>query len=206
MPGPATQVASVSASVSTSAGASGGPAATSAAGTSTTGLASAEAQARRTPDRVALVAGSERLTFAELNARANRLARLLVARGAGPERRVVVALPRTADAIVALLAVFKSGAAYVPVDPDAPAQRRAYLYRDADPVAILDEPPTAEQLRAISCFELDARGAPFSKKELKARYNKLAKLYHPDRAGGNAEKFAEVALAYKALVNIAKNC
>ncbi len=84
-----------------------------------------EAQARRTPDVPAVVAGDTVLTFAELNARANRLARRLVAAGAGPERVVALALPRTADAIEAILAVHKAGAAYLPLDPDQPAERTA---------------------------------------------------------------------------------
>ncbi|GGS49643.1 non-ribosomal peptide synthetase [Actinokineospora fastidiosa] len=93
-----------------------------------------EAQVARTPDRTALVAEDGRVTFAELNARANRLARYLLARGAGPERVVAIALPRTMDAIVALFAVLKAGAAYLPVDPDYPRARVDFLLADARPV------------------------------------------------------------------------
>ncbi|WP_143678566.1 AMP-binding protein, partial [Streptomyces rhizosphaericus] len=69
------------------------------------------------PDAVAVCCGEVVLSYAELNARANCLARLLVAAGAGPERLVAVCLPRSVDLVVALLAVVKSGAGYVPVDP-----------------------------------------------------------------------------------------
>ncbi|WP_215543874.1 non-ribosomal peptide synthetase [Amycolatopsis sp. CA-230715] len=93
-----------------------------------------EGAVARTPDASA-VAGA--LTYRELNLRANRLARMLIARGAGPERVVALALPRTADLVVAVLAVLKSGAAYLPVDPDHPAARVAYLLDDADPVLVL---------------------------------------------------------------------
>jgi amino acid adenylation domain-containing protein/non-ribosomal peptide synthase protein (TIGR01720 family) len=99
-----------------------------------------EAQARRTPDRTALVCGAERLSFAELDRRANRLAHRLVAGGAGPERVVAVALPRTAEAIVAQLAVFKAGAIHLAVDPTLPAARRAQLVEDSHAVLVVDRP------------------------------------------------------------------
>ncbi|MBI0384135.1 AMP-binding protein, partial [Streptomyces albiflaviniger] len=84
------------------------------------------AQAARTPSAVAVVSGGVELTYAQLEARANRLAALLTARGAGPERLVAVALPRSADLLVALLAVLKTGAAYLPLDPEHPRDRIAY--------------------------------------------------------------------------------
>ncbi|MEU8048202.1 amino acid adenylation domain-containing protein [Micromonospora echinofusca] len=95
------------------------------------------AQAAATPDRTALVAGDAMLTFAELDRRADRLATLLVARGAGPDRYVALLLPRTSESIVALLAVLKAGAAYVPVDPDLPARRVAAMLADSGPVAVV---------------------------------------------------------------------
>ncbi|HET6705648.1 amino acid adenylation domain-containing protein, partial [Amycolatopsis sp.] len=81
------------------------------------------AQAAATPAATALVAGPDRMTFAELDARADRLAGRLRARGAGPERLVAVALPRSAGAFVAMFAVLRTGAAFVPIDPDQPARR-----------------------------------------------------------------------------------
>ncbi|WP_112264135.1 non-ribosomal peptide synthase/polyketide synthase [Lentzea terrae] len=97
-----------------------------------------ERQAVRTPDETALVCGAERHTFAELDARANRLAHRLIAEGARPETLVAVRLPRTADFVVAVLAVFKTGAAYLPIDRDLPAERVELLLRDAEPVIVLD--------------------------------------------------------------------
>ncbi|MGX1315217.1 amino acid adenylation domain-containing protein/non-ribosomal peptide synthase protein (TIGR01720 family) [Streptomyces calvus] len=97
-----------------------------------------EAQAARTPDATAVVYEGTELTYAELNARANRLARLLAAQGAGPERHVAVSLPRSADLVVALLAVMKSGAAHVPVDPDYPADRIAHILGDSRPAVVVD--------------------------------------------------------------------
>ncbi|WP_194927931.1 AMP-binding protein, partial [Catenulispora pinisilvae] len=82
-----------------------------------------EEQVRRSPEAVAVAFEGEQVSYAELNVRANRLARALVARGAGPESLVAVALPRSVELVVALLAILKSGAAYLPVDPEYPADR-----------------------------------------------------------------------------------
>ncbi|GAA3031109.1 non-ribosomal peptide synthetase [Actinokineospora globicatena] len=90
-----------------------------------------------TPDAVAVVFGDESATFAEVDARANRLARLLIARGVGPETLVGLAVPRSVDAVIALLAVWKVGGGYVPIDPSYPAERVRYLLDDSRPVVVL---------------------------------------------------------------------
>ncbi|MEV4461708.1 amino acid adenylation domain-containing protein, partial [Microbispora sp. NPDC049633] len=131
-----------------------------------------QAQVARTPDATAVVFGERMLTYAELNARANRLARLLVEHGAGPERTVALALPRSEHLIVALLAVLKTGAAYLPVDPDYPAERIRLMVEDACPVSaivttetpvlppqgmsrlILDEEKTTARLAGLSDHDL----------------------------------------------------
>ncbi|MEH0844048.1 amino acid adenylation domain-containing protein [Micromonospora sp. CPCC 205711] len=100
-------------------------------------------QAAATPAAPALVCDGVTLTYAELNGAANRLARVLVSRGAGPESRVALALPRSCELVVAILAVLKAGAAYVPVDTDYPAGRIAYLLADAAPALVLAVPQTA---------------------------------------------------------------
>ncbi|POM23162.1 Dimodular nonribosomal peptide synthase [Actinomadura rubteroloni] len=106
-----------------------------------------ERQAARTPDATALVRADDALSYAELNARANRLARFLIARGAGPERRVALLLPRSPDLIVALLAVLKTGAAYVPLDPGLPPGRLDWLLGDVRPVLLLtDEPRGGDEI------------------------------------------------------------
>ncbi|MFF4383569.1 non-ribosomal peptide synthase/polyketide synthase [Kitasatospora sp. NPDC001547] len=96
-----------------------------------------EAQAARTPRAEAVTCGEEHLDYAELDARADRLAHRLAELGAAPERYVALALPRTADLVVAVLAVLKTGAAYLPLDPGLPAGRRDELLRDAAPVALV---------------------------------------------------------------------
>ncbi|MFF2614419.1 non-ribosomal peptide synthase/polyketide synthase [Kitasatospora sp. NPDC058046] len=103
-------------------------------------------QAARTPDAPAVRSGDEQLTYRELDERSNRLARLLIAAGAGPERFVALALPRTVELAVALLAVLKSGAAYLPVDPGYPAERIAYLFEDVRPDAVVTGTATADRL------------------------------------------------------------
>ncbi|MFF1651545.1 amino acid adenylation domain-containing protein, partial [Streptomyces sp. NPDC058240] len=107
-----------------------------------------EQQAARTPDDTALVTRDGRLTFAELDARANRLARLLARHGVGPEQYVAVALPRTTDLVVALLAVTKAGAAYVPVDPGHPSDRIALLLQDVGTTAVLTVAGTRDTIPA----------------------------------------------------------
>ena len=90
-----------------------------------------EAQVARTPQAVALVCEGETLTYAQLEARANRLARHLVGRGIGPEDIVAILLERSEHLVVGLLAVLKAGAAYLPLDADYPAQRLSYMLDDS---------------------------------------------------------------------------
>ena len=105
-------------------------------------------QVTRTPRATAVVYGGAGVSYARLNARANRLARYLVSLGAGPERLVAIAMPRSAEMMVTVLAVLKAGAAYVPVDPAYPADRIAYMLADANPVTVLTTTHTGRGLPA----------------------------------------------------------
>ncbi|MEU4782755.1 amino acid adenylation domain-containing protein, partial [Micromonospora sp. NPDC023633] len=107
-----------------------------------------EAQAVRDPEAVALVLGDERLTYGELNTRANRLAHHLRARGVGPDRLVAICVERSLDTVVGLLAVLKAGGAYLPLDPAYPVDRLAAMLRDSTPVAALTHGPARERLHA----------------------------------------------------------
>ncbi|HET7042061.1 MAG TPA: amino acid adenylation domain-containing protein, partial [Gemmatimonadales bacterium] len=98
-----------------------------------------EAQADRAPGAIALSFEGERLTYAELDARANRIARLLQARGVRPGDRVALRLERSAGMVAALLGVLKAGAAYVPVDPAYPADRAAFTLEDSGAALLLQE-------------------------------------------------------------------
>ncbi|MEW1640377.1 amino acid adenylation domain-containing protein, partial [Streptomyces sp. NPDC093801] len=111
------------------------------------------AQVARTPEATAVVCGDVEISYAELDARANRLARLLIARGVGPETLVGVLMDRSADLVVALLAVLKAGGAYLPIDPGLPSARVADMLLDAAPellltgrehAALAGRPPTGD--------------------------------------------------------------
>ncbi|MCX5202720.1 amino acid adenylation domain-containing protein [Streptomyces sp. NBC_00237] len=98
------------------------------------------------PEAAAVHCGDERLTYGELDRRANRLARHLRDRGAGPERLVGVCLPRSVDLVVALLAVLKSGAAYLPLDPELPQQRLQFMLADAEVPLLVTRRSLADRL------------------------------------------------------------
>nr|WP_241265818.1 non-ribosomal peptide synthetase [Streptomyces boncukensis] len=110
-----------------------------------------EERAAGTPDAVALACGAGTLTYRELDTRANRLAHVLTGRGVGRESVVGVALPRSAELVVALLAVLKAGGAYLPVDPDYPAERLEFMLRDAGPALLLTDADSAAVLPGTGC-------------------------------------------------------
>ncbi|MFJ8039081.1 amino acid adenylation domain-containing protein [Kitasatospora sp. NPDC096147] len=103
-------------------------------------------QTLRTPGATAVVCGEERLSYAELDAEINRLARLLLSRGAGPERVVALALPRSARTVAALFAVLRTGAAYQPLDLDHPADRLRLMLDDTRPLCLLTTTAVAPTL------------------------------------------------------------
>ncbi|PVC80728.1 AMP-binding protein, partial [Streptomyces sp. CS014] len=105
-----------------------------------------EKQAAATPDAVALTYAGQSLTYAELNVRTNQLAHYLAGRGVGPEQFVAVDIPRGPDLVISLIAVLKTGAAYVPIDPDYPPERIAHILNDAAP---------ALHLTALDDLDLD---------------------------------------------------
>ncbi|OIJ84942.1 non-ribosomal peptide synthetase [Streptomyces sp. MUSC 14] len=98
-----------------------------------------EAQVAREPERVAVIAERETLTYGEFNRRANRLAHWLIERGTGSEMLVAVKIPRSVDLMVAVYAVAKAGAAYVPVDTELPEARMRHILDAAKPMLVLDE-------------------------------------------------------------------
>ncbi|HLF24969.1 MAG TPA: amino acid adenylation domain-containing protein [Anaerolineae bacterium] len=98
-----------------------------------------EAQVKRAVDALAIVDADHALTYGELNRRANQLAHYLRARGVGPEVFVCVCMERSPEMVIALLGVLKAGGAYVPLDPAYPAERLAFMLKDAQPPVLLTQ-------------------------------------------------------------------
>ncbi|NMN96346.1 amino acid adenylation domain-containing protein [Nocardiaceae bacterium YC2-7] len=115
-------------------------------------------QARRTPDRVAVVHDGRSLTYSDLSQRVNRLARKLIAEGVGAESLVAVALPRSLDLVVALLAVLEAGGAYLPIDVTYPAERLAFMLSDSKPVCAVTTAASGADLPVgdVPIIDLDA--------------------------------------------------
>ena len=120
-----------------------------------------EYQAHLTPEALALVSSGDSLSFAQLNAQANRLAHHLRRLGAGPDVPVGIFAERSLGLVVALLAILKAGAAYLPLDPAYPAERIAFMLRDADAPVLLTQasllPALPELSSTILCLDRDAQ-------------------------------------------------
>jgi nonribosomal peptide synthetase DhbF len=108
-----------------------------------------EARAERAPEATALVVDGEAMSYADLNARASRLAHYLIDHGVGPEHVVGVALPRSSELAVATLGVLKAGAACLPLDLDLPAEKIAHIVEDAEPSVVICHGAGLEHLRGV---------------------------------------------------------
>ncbi|PRC48289.1 hypothetical protein C6A85_80595, partial [Mycobacterium sp. ITM-2017-0098] len=115
------------------------------------------AQAQRVPEAVALTWGERSWTYRELDEITNRFTHLLADNGIGPGQRVALLLPRSAEAIMAILAVLKTGAAYVPIDPAAPQARMKLILDDAAPTVAITNPELAERLAEQDLRIIDAQ-------------------------------------------------
>ena len=117
-----------------------------------------EEQVGRAPEAVAVVFEDTHLTYAELNGRANRLAHHLRERGVGPDVIVGICVERSLEMMVGLLGILKAGGAYLPLDPDYPRERLAYMLADAAPVLVLTQEALRERLPETSaalCLDKD---------------------------------------------------
>ncbi len=118
-----------------------------------------EAQAARTPDNIALVFEDQRLTYSELNARANQLAHYLKKQGVGPEVLVAMCMERSLEMIVGILGILKAGGAYLPLDLAYPPERLAFMIGDAKPPVVLTQEKLKEKLpehaAKVVCLDSD---------------------------------------------------
>ena len=113
------------------------------------------AQVARTPEAVAVTCEGRSMTYRELDEAANRLAHLLAGHGAGPGQCVALLFSRSAEAIVAILAVLKTGAAYLPIDPALPAARIGFMVADAAPIAAITTTGLADRLDGCDLLVID---------------------------------------------------
>ena len=113
------------------------------------------AQVAQTPDAVAVTFEGRSMTYREVEEAANRLAHLLAAQGAGPGECVALLLSRSAEAIVAILAVLKTGAAYLPIDPGQPAERIGFMLADAAPIVAITTTALADRLDGCDLLVID---------------------------------------------------
>ncbi|UXV22066.1 amino acid adenylation domain-containing protein [Pseudomonas fluorescens] len=114
-----------------------------------------EAQVARTPDAMAIKAGQQHLTYAELNAQANQLAHHLRALGVQPDSRVAICVERGLEMVIGLYAILKAGAAYVPLDPAYPHERITYMLQDSAPAVVLAQGATRGLLGEVAVVDLD---------------------------------------------------
>ncbi len=159
-------------------------------------------QADRTPHNVAVVCDEERLTFAELNARANRLAQHLRKRGVGPEVRVAICVERSVEMIVGLLGILKAGGTYVPLEPSYPAERIAFIHSDSEARLLLTQQHLQESLTPWTgeVIYLDsemARETPESPAELDSSENSAHVIY----TSGSTGQPKGVVSSHRASVN-----
>lgn len=166
------------------------------------------AQARRTPDSIAIICEETQLTYVDLDNRADDLARLLRSYGVGPDERVVLYLGRSEAVIVAMLAVLKAGGAYVPLDTNYPAQRIQTVLHDCAPVLILTEKNLEPVIDVSSCpilcvdtmetyREIEENPRPSGASTLRSQH--LAYLIYTSGSTGQPKA---VMVAHRNVVNI----
>ncbi|GAB7187040.1 peptide synthase [Kitasatospora sp. Ki12] len=166
-----------------------------------------EAQVARTPDAVAVVSGADEVTYAELDERANRLAHYLIAQGIGPESVVAVSLPRGLQMTAAILAIWKAGAGYLPVDREQPADRMTFMIRDTHAALLLTDEETLDDLPAGKVRFVTLDGAlmathlalaPATAPEVSVRAESLAYVIYTSGSTGHPKG---VAVTHGSLAN-----
>lgn len=128
-----------------------------------------EARAEQNPESIALISGKEQLTYRELNERSNQLANYLQVKGVGPEICVAICMERSADLIVGLLGILKAGGAYLPLDPDSPRERMAFMLKEARASLIITGTKVISELPGyhgpVVCVDNDSKDIDRESKE-----------------------------------------
>ncbi|ORA08534.1 hypothetical protein BST12_28315, partial [Mycobacterium angelicum] len=164
------------------------------------------AQAARTPNATAVRDDRHSLTYTELSARVNRLARYLIGQGVGPESLVGLALPRSTDLVVAMQAIMAAGGAFVPIDPTHPVQRNSHVLETADPVCVLSTSDSGFVAAGVSVVHLDEldlssfSAAPITDAERRSRLDPDHQAYVMFTSGSTGRPKG-VAVAHSAIVN-----
>jgi amino acid adenylation domain-containing protein len=165
-----------------------------------------EAQAERTPDALAVTDGARRLTYRELNSRANQLARHLCGQEVGPEVTVGILLERSVEMVLAALSVLKAGAAYVPLDPAYPDERLAFMLEDARVAVLLSEARLAVRLpeyqRRVVLLDGDCKVWAGERRENLGRAPSADNLAYAIYTSGSTGEPKGVAITHGGLVNL----
>ncbi|WP_456239147.1 amino acid adenylation domain-containing protein [Rhodococcus artemisiae] len=170
-------------------------------------LSEYRAQVLRTPDAPAVVFGDETLTYAQFDARVNRLARYLIDMGVGPEALVAIGIRRSVDLVVAIYAVITAGGAYVPLDPDHPSERIGHILDTAQPVCVLttvadgSDLPSDANAVDVDALALDHYAAqPIQDNELSGPIRPATPAYVIFTSGSTGRPKG-VAVSHEAIVN-----
>ena len=167
-----------------------------------------EAQAERTPDAVAVVFGDQRLTYRELNRRANRLAHHLRRLGVGPEVPVAFRMERSLEMVIGLLAILKAGGAYVPLDPDLPQDRLAFMLADVRARVLLTQPrltpapPALDSRLGVVCLDEGRDGMAQESEENPASGATADNLAYIMYTSGSTGRPKGVCVPHRAVVRL----
>ena len=165
-----------------------------------------ERQVAETPDQLAVECGHEYLSYAALDQRANHLAARLQELGVGPDVPVAICLPRSIDMTIAVLGVLKAGGAYLPLDPEYPAERLAFMLADARPAVVLAHAKTVTQLARVEVpiVRVDAAGGRLSaeRADAPARATQPDDLAYIIYTSGSTGRPKGVAMVHRALINL----
>ncbi|HEX8184226.1 MAG TPA: amino acid adenylation domain-containing protein, partial [Blastocatellia bacterium] len=165
-----------------------------------------EQQVERTPEALAVICDQEKLTYRELNSRANQLAHHLIKFGAGPEVRVGICLKRSVDMVAGWLAILKSGGAYVPVDPSYPQERARFMLDDAQAAMLITDESiiesSASERAKMICLDSDWEMIARARHENPARSAKAGNIAYVIYTSGSTGQPKGVAVEHRSVLNL----